>query len=344
MKIYQIIPHSPLHFGERGIGREETAEFPHSDTIFSALISAWRLMYRTDEFYRLIRGITEPGVDPPLRISSAFPYVGEVFFLPRPAIHMESSGEDRKQGKKVKYISWRQAEDLVNSDFAPQVRSADTMISGQLWLDPEEKKQIKKFLGLENVSRFRAWSPAEGEAVARVTIDRVSAASNIFYQGVTQFSQGCGFYLLADFEDETYRKAIEDGLHFLGEQGIGGGRSVGLGQFALKDAGDQKFGVPPGDRNYYWLLSLYHPRHDEVEEQGVLDGARYTLITRRGWIYSPDEAGQRRRSVRMIAEGSLLNQPVTGNVLDLKPISGFPHPVWRSGIALTITTRRWRDA
>jgi CRISPR-associated protein Csm4 len=343
MKLYRIVPRAPFHFGERGIGQEETAEFPHSDTLFAALISAWRLMYQPEEFDRLVRGCTTFEEAPPFRLSSAFPCVGDVYFLPRPAIPLEGAGGDRKQGKKVAYISWRQAEDLVNSDVPSQVQPGDTLMGGRLWLHPQDKVAVKEALGTDDLSQVRPWSPAEAEAMARVTVDRVDSASALYYQGMVHFAEGCGFYLLADVADESYLKPLEDGLHFLEEQGLGGRRSVGLGQFTLESGGEWALGIPVGERNYYWLLSLYHPTAREVTHQRILEDARYTLIVRRGWIYSPDETSQRRRAIRMLAEGSLLTQPVTGDVVDVQPTTRFPHPVCRSGLALTITTRRWRD-
>jgi len=344
MKLYRIMPRAPFHFGERGIGQEETAEFPHSDTLFAALISAWQLMYEPAEFHRRVEGCTRFDGVPPLRLSSAFPYVGDVYFLPRPAILLEGTGGDRKRGKKVAYVSWRQAEDLVRSDVPSQVQPGDTLMSGRLWLHPQEKAAVGKVFGTDDLAHVRLWSSAESEAMARVTVDRVNAASALYYQGMVHFADGCGFYLLADVADESYRKLLEDGLHFLSEQGLGGRRSVGLGQFTLEVGGERALGVPDGEHNYHWLLSLYHPTAVEVEQRKVLEDARYTLVTRRGWIYSPNDASQRRRAIRMLAEGSLLPRPVIGDVVDVRPTTGFPHPVWRPGLALTISTRRWRDA
>jgi len=39
---YRLIPRSPFHFGERGIGLEETSILLHSDTLFSALCMTLR--------------------------------------------------------------------------------------------------------------------------------------------------------------------------------------------------------------------------------------------------------------------------------------------------------------
>jgi CRISPR-associated protein Csm4 len=344
MELYKIIPRAPFHFGERGIGQEETAEFPHSDTLFAALISAWRLMYGPERFEELVEGATRFAGTPPVRISSAFPYIGDVCFLPRPAIPLEGEDGDRKRGKRVAYVSWRRAEDLAGSEVPPTVQARDTVMSGRLWVHPREKRSILTTLGVDDASEVQAWSQAEAEAMARVTVDRADCSSALYYQGMVHFAEGCGFYLLAEVADQAYRGPLEDGLEFLGEQGLGGRRSVGLGQFELEKGTSEALGVPPGRENYYWLLSLYHPTREEVRDRGVLSGARYLLITRRGWIYSPDDASQRRRAIRMLAEGSLLPKPAMGNVVDVQPAGGFPHAVWRSGLALTVTTRRWRHA
>jgi CRISPR-associated protein Csm4 len=346
MNLYKIIPRAPFHFGERGIGQEETADFPHSDTLFAALISVWRLMYELGTFDSLVEGCTQFEETPPFRISSAFPYVGDVYFLPRPAIPLVGAGGDRKRGKKVIYLSWRQAEDLIDSDVPQSVRPEDTLMKGRLWVHPNDKSRIRAALGLPaeaELSHARPWSSAETEAMARVTVDRVTDASSLYYQGMVHFADRCGFYVLAEILDERYRKPLEAGLRMLGEQGLGGRRSAGLGQFAF---GMETRDVPralEGERNYYWLLSLYHPTRQGAQK-GTLDGARYKLITRRGWIYSPDGMSQRRRAIRMLSEGSLLPQRAVGDVVDVQPTAGFPHRIWRSGLALTIPTRRWRDA
>lgn len=346
MKVYRIIPRAPFHFGERGIGQEETGEFPHSDTLFAALISVWRLMYDPDEFGSLVKGCTEFEGLPPFRISSGFPYIGDVCFLPRPAIPLVGSDGDRKQGKKVSHVSWRRADDLANSDVPANVHPEDTLSSGGLWIHPQEKASIREALGLSadaDITQARPWSSADRESMARVTVDRLNDASSLYYQGMVRFADGCGFYILAECLDDRYREPLEDGLRVLGEQGLGGRRSVGLGQFTLTVDSKEALGAMEGERNTYWLLSLYHPTEREAQ-LGLLGDARYKLITRRGWIYSPDGTGQRRRAIRMLREGSLLPRGAAGDVVDVRPRAGFPHPIWRSGIALTIPTRRWRDA
>jgi CRISPR type III-A-associated RAMP protein Csm4 len=99
---------------------------------------------------------------------------------------------------------------------------------------------------------------------------------------------------------------------------------------------------PPSDEeSYYLLLSLYHPTETEIQQQALAE-ARYRLLTRRGWIFSIADTGQRRRAVRMLAEGSLLSGPVIGNIVDVTPPAYRQiHSVYRSGLALTVHCRRW---
>ena len=66
---------------------------------------------------------------------------------------------------------------------------------------------------------------------------------------------------------------------------------------------------------------------------------RYRRIHRRGWIYSPDGKNLRRKGLWMLSEGAVLSQEVLGTIEDLRPETGFAHPVWRYGYALTLPVR-----
>lgn len=68
------------------------------------------------------------------------------------------------------------------------------------------------------------------------------------------------------------------------------------------------------------------------------EGAVYELITRRGWISSPEASNLRRRTIWMFKEGSVLSgQPEwgIGQLVNLKP-DPSPHDVWRYGYAFPI--------
>jgi CRISPR/Cas system CSM-associated protein Csm4 (group 5 of RAMP superfamily) len=70
-----------------------------------------------------------------------------------------------------------------------------------------------------------------------------------------------------------------------------------------------------------------------------LDGAAYRLVERRGWLASPDAMNLRRKSVRMLQEGSFFTQRPGGALVDVKPQdTAYPrlHDVWRYGLGFPV--------
>ncbi len=84
----------------------------------------------------------------------------------------------------------------------------------------------------------------------------------------------------------------------------------------------------------WWLLSLFSPAETDVVDWSK---GNYSLATRGGRIESAARWGDNKLSVRMVEEGSVLFSPSAphGTVRDVAP-PAFPHPVYRSGFALSI--------
>ncbi|HMH52301.1 MAG TPA: type III-A CRISPR-associated RAMP protein Csm4 [Candidatus Acidoferrum sp.] len=338
---YRLSPRGPFRFGERGIGLEETAGFPRSDTLFSAIVSAWRLMegpQRTEERLAAFPAEDRPDADPPFAISSAFPYAGAVRLLPRPLVRFGRGDSFAKAQKDVAFVSWARMEDLMRSEILDEPHVDDLRQGGVVWIHPADIGAMSAMSGSD------LWAAGESATIPRVTIDRATSASALYFQGQVWFAAGCGLYFLARFRGdhaEEFQGYVEGALEMLGMEGLGGRRSAGLGRFEVSDPEDVTLSIPR-DAGTALLLGLYHPTLREVTD-GILDGARYRLITRRGWIASPDDNRQRRKSVRMMCEGSLLRRPPVGQLASVAP-DGFPHPVYRSGLALTIRCPEWLNA
>jgi CRISPR-associated protein Csm4 len=63
----------------------------------------------------------------------------------------------------------------------------------------------------------------------------------------------------------------------------------------------------------------------------------YSLLERGGWVSSSNPGHQvRRKKVRMLGEGSVFKGEPIGQLADVRPYKEFPHPVYRSGISLTL--------
>ncbi len=95
----------------------------------------------------------------------------------------------------------------------------------------------------------------------------------------------------------------------------------------------------PATESAWWILSLFSPgASDEID----WDGGSYSVVTRGGRIESSAGWGGQKRLVRMISEGSVLRSPGAprGAAPNVAP-DGFPHPVFRSGHAVSIAIP-WR--
>ena len=84
----------------------------------------------------------------------------------------------------------------------------------------------------------------------------------------------------------------------------------------------------------HWLLSLFAPAG-----QDAVDWSRgnYWLVERGGRIDSPAGAGELKKTLRMVGEGSVIYAPAAprGAAPDVAP-GGFPHPVFRAGFAVSV--------
>jgi CRISPR-associated protein Csm4 len=73
----------------------------------------------------------------------------------------------------------------------------------------------------------------------------------------------------------------------------------------------------------------------------MLSKASYELQERGGWITSPTAGNMqlRRQSVQMFMEGSIFSECPAGQLANVTPKQGSKHPIYRSGIALSLPIR-----
>jgi CRISPR-associated protein Csm4 len=354
-----LVPRGAFHLGERGVGVEETTELAHADTIFSALCWAWRLLYGETSLTQELLQPFEKG-HPPFLLSSALPYAGPVRFWPRPAsLPWEMSDEERRVLKRVRYVSTGIFRQLVAAQQPPG--DPKLIQDGQLWLSTDELNQLLPTgLDLRRVTVFmrqraalsyekptqteyappstRLWEVSEAP---HVTLDRVSSASEIFHVGDVRFAEGCGPYVLVRFlaEEAAWRPRLLAAFRVMGDEGLGGRRSTGRGQFDLEE---EDLSIPQGDGDRAILLSLLNPTEDETlrllpDEPWVA----YSLITRRGWVYSDQARNLWRKRVTMLAEGSVVARPAhdrpPGRLVPVLEKGGkIPHNVYRYGYGFLV--------
>lgn len=148
--------------------------------------------------------------------------------------------------------------------------------------------------------------------------------------------------LLLHADEAEWTERVLALLEWLGEAGIGGERTSGHGQFTVSDE-EAPFTYCPGERLV--LLSGYVPRHKAELAGWNLSQSAYAFEARRGYMDAPASGGLRRKSVRMVAEGSVLvrrgGEPeAVGSLADVTPDVHTAHRVYRYGLPFTAV---WND-
>lgn len=303
---------TPLHLGNREGALEGTMDHIPSDVIFSALCNACRTLYGSNALESLF---LKPRAGGLIKLSSAFPYLKELYFLPRPVnLDLSFFGFENKRAKRVKYID--------HSLFCEYV--SGSLKAGSFSGYYEEPVQ-----GALLPAKYRQDWICRAVEVPRVALDSVTQESNIFYFKQLYFNRDAGLYCLVKCGDESWKKVMAC-FRLLGDEGVGGDRSCGKGGFFVEFPGEMVF--PDIERPAgYVTLSLYYPLREEVRD---ID-AEYVLIKRAGYVFSPDENAVRKRSVTMMAEGSVIYSPLPpdGAIVDITPPGFFKHRVWRYGRA-----------
>ena len=305
---------SPLHMGTGKENYDFSASHLHSDTL-SAALAAMKVRHGGGN------GVKE--FMNSFVISSAFPYMGDHFFLPRPLGKIEVEFYDcdeyisRKKLKSIKFIE----QDL----WKKLVAGEKVVVS---------ISQLKNGFLLSNVEDFK--QPYKSAVHQRVTVPRADEQdAEPFFFDWTFFEKNAGLYCLVDATGTTLNE-LKRLFELLGEYGIGTDKNVGGGKFIIET---QPFVMPDiSEAHNQMLLSLYIPTEDELSFID-LENSRYELCQRGGYMAGSQENDfwhLRKKSVYMLGVGSILKTTAVlkGKVVDLQPTDyndSRMHPVYRSG-------------
>lgn len=327
------------HFGEVGIGMEETSDRIRSDSLFSAWVSIYARLFGKNAVEELLHQFpsdNESQMSSPLRVSSTFIYRQDnehtIYYLPRPLKfpikYPDDDLEFFKTYKKLNYLPleiwqrWYQGEGFIGGDAKELIAETKGKSHGHL----------------RQAGTFDYKKAFEIEQFPKIAVDRITRATNLYQTGFVQFQwdknqSGLYFLLHLSPEGEKLANNLEAALHLLGEEGIGGERSSGAGRFQVEwlelPETWQKL-VNFGAGTHHTLMSLFWelPLPD-----GFLDNASYEIQERGGWIA---ENQLRRQMVRMFSEGSVFSAPPQGKLVDVTPKGFNKHRIYRSGISLSL--------
>lgn len=335
-RTYQVLKmhfRSPLHLSKgKTDDYGESEEVLHADTIKSALFVCARQVLGaeaigdTDAFFKRFR------------ISSAYPFVGQELFFPKPQARVQPFLNDEideklqaKKHKKLSFLGQSYFEDLIGNR-SRQLRKADFTTDGRFISDHTDVQMLGDMPVFATDVQQRVTIPANYEEdPLPYYVDRLYFSPNA----------GLWFAFEETSVDNTVYKDVLAALRFLGDNGVGTDRSVGNGQFDVSEA-TLTLNIPD-QPTHDLLLSLWCPKQDELDA-GFLSHSAYGLIKRGGYIASPDQNDHltyRKKSIYMFTEGSIFpyrsDKPLTGKVENLKPDTPeITQHIWRDGLAFTI--------
>lgn len=343
-----------FHFGEQGL--DDTSELLHADTLFSALTNVYARAY----------GDADPFVDHVragrLRFSSGLHCAtlswtdAPVFFVPRPPLRYgayEGSPTAMKQLRRLRYVSLALLR-RIGASLEPgpdgarprcplDLRAQPRLAAGYACTEDDlgERTDLARVLAER---RLGATRDLPHVAVHKSTREDAFYHITSLQMNALRLPGGATvqphFYALLDHDlpAEAWRR-VQACLRLVADEGVGGKRTSGLGQFEGVDLVDIEMANLPdaaavGDAAWHLTLSPVVPRDDAEFKRAV-----HYALTRRGGGALGREGDPRhhRKQVRMMREGALFRGPARGRLVDVSPaVNPYPHPVLRSGIALTI--------
>ncbi len=325
------------HFGQNDL--EDTFQHIQSDTLFSAIINCYAMLYSQAE----VAGLIERFKEGRIQLSSGFPSLAaeggyRVFFLPKPMTYHRVQGANVKRIKSIKFISaglWRKgvsAQELLDQPI----------LGGRFAMTEEERDQ----LGLPQAPvLLKRLKPLSSDLHPKVRVHARNQEDVFYHQAVVQLNElhpkgvapiQTQFYSILDSQltgDED--KRFKGALHLLGDEGVGGERSTGKGQIDeinILPGADGLF-QPEQPVAKHCSISLTIPA-GKAEFDLI---SQYDLTIRGGGSLGKYKSHERhRQQIRMIKEGAILQQPIKGKIEDLRPQvqnggSDIPLPIYRYG-------------
>ncbi|MBA1336539.1 MAG: hypothetical protein HPY66_2974 [Firmicutes bacterium] len=336
------------HFGD---SRDELADHFSSDQLFSALINNMVLLYGSDVVDNTV-SIFENGEAKFTSIYYGLDIIerdtGELkktlYFLPKPICGISLNNMEgseiwaAKRIKRIEYIS-AGAFDRLLASWDEDKRNFAFDLLGLPTIDVKFGYMKEELHGLDvNVEELEGLKFIKQNSRPRVAINRNSNKSNVFYY--QEYLEVCraevNSYRIEPFMyflfDGSLTKELKASISLLADEGIGGMRSMGMGYFThIEESDEKQFDNFRDNGRYYVSLSACYPGQEETA--GIMN---YELHKKNGYIFSGGRQLFRKRSIRVLKEGSIFNMPVSGQIIELTPQGFDKHRIYFCGKSFLI--------
>lgn len=293
---YKLKFTTAVHFGNGKL--EDSGDHPMADTVFSALCHEAVAIEKLDA---LVSSVQEGKI----AISDALPYNGDVFYVPKPMMSIETGSDpDSKIKKKAKKMNYIPAEKMQE------------YISGELEIATESDKL--KEMGSSDI-----------RTMASVTYDDETMPFSV---GTFRFDENWGLYIIVGYETETEQELIEELFLNMSCTGIGGKRSAGLGKFDLFPAKLPDYitdRLVISNSNADKLMTLSVSMCEEAELDTLVGDSSFLMVKRSGFVSSATYADSlmKKQDFFVFKSGSVFNKTFDGVLKDVSNQGN--HPVYR---------------
>jgi CRISPR type III-A-associated RAMP protein Csm4 len=295
----------------------------HSDTLFSAVTHAMRMLGRLEYWLEVTGRKSALGEAPLVRFTSVFPFFGDTLYVTPPRHIWPPALSVRVHYAGARFIPMS----LVESIFAGKPLQDDrwTVDGASECLVPNGKP-----------------GPFRIAIRSSAAVDRITGASAAHRTACLEFVPKSGLWFGVSFADDITRdqwnEPIRAAIRLLADSGFGGERSRGWGRAHNPEFREGKLpqliykGTTLG-ASATWLLSLVTPAESDSVDWGQ---GSYSTAVRGGRVDSPAGSGAAKKLLTMIEEGSVLHaSTLEGSAPDVAP-EGFSHPVFHAGWAFAI--------
>jgi len=319
----------PLHIGAgKNDNYDHTGDLIRSDTIKSALYAVCRNLFPAD-----FTDDADLSFFQKFKVSSAFPYLGNDLFLPRPLSGINIDFEDLSQDEDSKLSKRSKKIRFVATDVYEKLAAGNRLQFSDNYFDTSKQLLFGSPSGqqrqiLKKEIRQRVYVPRPGEE---------NQESKPYFIEIIHFHPDAGLWFMLKLDDDALLPKINAALKMLGDTGFGTDKSVGNGQFNLSIS-DLALNLPQNP-DKKMLVSLFCPPPEAVQREYLAQSA-FSTEKRSGYIVSAQNVNFRhfrRKSIHMFTEGSVFpaTMPDSGKIVDLKPETVEQmHPVWRDGTAI----------
>ena len=218
--IVRYRPTGPWRLGPSSGARDRVDRVLHSDTVFSAVTASMARLGRMAEWLEATVHSPEPAV----RISSGFPFQGDVLYAPPPRTLWPPAPSPKVRWKAARFVPLDAVRKIVSD--RPLLDTEWFVDGASGCLLPSGKNRL-------------ASGPFRIATRGSASVDRLTGSVAPFTAACLEFAPGAGIWLAVGFADEaarnTWSGAVRGALRLLADSGFGGERSRGWGRSEMPD-------------------------------------------------------------------------------------------------------------